>query len=249
MIIDAHVHINKTEKIDRHFSLSAFHSLMVASKVSKAIVMPNVSSEIPASDLNAQLLSSFRTLPPSQVYNFYPFLLISPWELNTIPQQIDNFTISGLKAHPSISRLAIDDDMWLPYFKIAEKHCFPIIVHCGRDPLSHVSHLITAAYNNPKTTFIAAHLGGNASDLVEEAINLAKEAHLDNLYFDTSAVKLPSLIGKAIQQLGSERIIFGSDEPYSDLRVSLYIMDLLHLHKVEKENVMKRNILRLLFNE
>ena len=109
--------------------------------------------------------------------------------------------------------------------------------------------IIKAAEKNNEVDFIAAHLGGNASDLIDEAIDLLKPLKLPNLYLDTSAVKLPWLIERATNELGFEKIIFGSDEPYSDLRVSKYCLDLADVDK--KGCIFFKNISQLLgvYNE
>jgi predicted TIM-barrel fold metal-dependent hydrolase len=46
MLIDSHVHIGKTEKTERFFSFDSYLELMKEYSVDKAIVMPNVSSDI-----------------------------------------------------------------------------------------------------------------------------------------------------------------------------------------------------------
>jgi len=215
-------------------------------EINNAVVIPNVSSEVKEFQANTYFMNDFNELPEVIKASLFPFLLMSPSLLCT--RQADYTEgIRGLKIHPSITRTAINDKKWEDIFKIASYRELPILVHCGRDPLSHISYLIDASENNPGNIFIGAHLGGNASELINEALILVEKANLDNLYLDTSAVKLPSLIDRAIKMIGAEKIIFGSDEPYNDLRVSLYIAELL-LTKTEegKELIMGLNMLRLL---
>ena len=99
----------------------------------------------------------------------------------------------------------------------------------------------------PNINFIAAHLGGNASDLVCEAIKLLEKETIDNIYLDTSAIKLPWLIETAIEKLGHDKIIFGSDEPYADLRVCKYCIDIAEVNR--KGLILAKNILTLINRE
>lgn len=242
-IIDSHVHIGKTEKIDRSFSFLGFNSFMESQGVSNSVVMPNVSSKISCSDLNAKFLGEFYSLEEYMRSKFFPFLLIDPDDRETI-KQIENYDVCGLKVHPSILQMNIYSHKWESFFEVAERRGIPILVHCGRNLISHISHLIRAANKYSNNIFIAAHLGGNASDLVSEAIDLVKESKLSNLYLDTSSVKLPYLIEKAVDILGPDKIIFGSDEPYSDLRISLYCLELTGVPY--KEKIMFDNIKKIL---
>jgi predicted TIM-barrel fold metal-dependent hydrolase len=241
--IDAHVHIGRTEKIDRSFSFLEFYSYMEDQGILSSVVMPNVSNKIYSSVLNNNFLTEFYSLEEKKRVRFFPFILGDPDDLDTL-RQMEDFFVRGLKIHPSILQIKINSKRWKPFFKVAEKRNIPILVHCGRHPTSHISHLIKAAKKHSNNIFIAAHLGGNASDLINEAINLVKESKLNNLYLDTSAVKLPCLVEKAVNVLGEDKIIFGSDEPYSDLRISIYCLELANIPS--KEKIMFNNIKEIL---
>jgi uncharacterized protein len=244
-IIDAHVHIGVTEKMERSFTLEEYHRLMNTVGISSAVVMPNVSNEISESLLNDRLLTEYSQLfKEGRRGSFFPFILLSLNDMETYDQTLDPL-VCGLKIHPSISRVPVGEE-WEPFFYIADERGLPVIVHCGRDPMSHVSHLLKAAKAYPNVNFIGAHLGGNASELIDEAIILVRDAKLANVYLDTSAVKLPFLIEKAIRELGANKIIFGSDEPYSDLRLSKYCFDLLNISDEQRELVAHKNIEYLL---
>ena len=243
-IIDAHVHIGLTEKIERYFTLEDFLRIMDSEHIDCAVVMPNVSSEISESILNKELLFEYAKLPDELRLRIFPFILISTRDTETYDQAMDP-CVWGLKIHPSISQIPVGE-AWEVFFYVADERKLPIIVHCGRDPRSHVSRLIETARLYPHVNFIGAHLGGNASELIDEAIGLVERAGLGNLYLDTSAVKLPFLIEKAVRKLGADKIIFGSDEPYSDLRLSRHCLDLLEISEKQMDLVAHQNISTIL---
>lgn len=242
-MIDGHVHIGETEKCTRYFSVESYIEFARSLLLQGAVIIPNISNNISTYNLNKKLLEEVEKYNGS--FKLFPFLLIEPNNKIVLDQIINNRKkIFGLKYHPSIYRNIISSNQLKPYINKARSFNIPILVHCGRDKKSHISHLIKAAENNLTTNFIAAHLGGNASDLIDEAITLLKPKQLPNLYLDTSAVKLPWLIERAANELGYEKIIFGSDEPYSDLRIGKYCLELADIDG--KGKIFFRNISQLL---
>lgn len=247
MIIDFHVHIGRTEKINRSFSFESFLRLMDNNDISQAVVMPNLSSVTKTSYLNAAFMKNYNNLDIVTKSRFYPFVVIDPNDLATF-DQIKKYAseIYGLKYHPSIATTPINNERLNPFLDEASKRQLLVLVHCGRHIKSHISHLIDCAKTYPDVTFIAAHMGGNASDLIEEAIKLVSLSKCDNIYLDTSAVKLPWLIDEGVKALGTSRFLFGSDEPYSDLRVGKYCVELTKLNIPDMRKIFYSNASLLL---
>jgi hypothetical protein len=120
------------------------------------------------------------------------------------------------------------------------------LVHCGRNKLSHISHLIKIAKIFKDVIFIGCHLGGNATDLIEEAIFLLGKEKLNNIYLDTSAGKLPHLIEEATKRLGIDKILYGSDEPYADIRIGKMCVELADISDDDKERIFGKNLLNII---
>jgi len=243
MIIDAHVHIGRTEKSDRSFDFFAYKKFMKNVGIDKAVVMPNISSIDTTFNLNDKFLFEYNKFKSDNI--FYPFILIDPNRVDIL-NQLEHFSqfIYGVKYHPSICRVVSDHPLMDKFYKWLEVNQKPIIIHCGRDGKSSIQYIILAAKKYPKVNFIAAHLGGNTTDLIEKAIKLLTIEKLNNIYLDTSAGKLPWLIEQAVLKLGSDKIIFGSDEPYADLRIGKYCVDLANIKG--KKEIFSYNINKLL---
>ena len=99
----------------------------------------------------------------------------------------------------------------------------------------------------PEVNFIVAHLGNDGSENVEEhlaAIELAKR--YPNVFLDTSDVVITRYLEMAIEELGPQRIVFGSDEPESDCRLEIFKIRNLKLPKEHEEMILGGNMLRLL---
>lgn len=243
MIIDGHVHIGKSEKRNDSYTFDFFINYMNKNNIDKIIAMPNISTEISFFELNKIFIKEYNKVIEKE--RIFPFLLIDPSNKLTI-KQIEKENIYGVKYHPSISRYHINDNILNPVLEICRKKKIPILVHCGRDKISSIKYLIIAAMRNPDINFIGAHLGGNATDLIEEALALLSNNKISNIYLDTSAGKLPSLIEYAVRVMGKEKIIFGSDEPYADFRIEKICVELTDLSKEIKECIFYKNISLLL---
>lgn len=246
MIIDSHVHIGKTEKSERFFTFKTYLELINKCNVDKAIIMPNVSNVISSIKLNDNFLTDYNNLLESEKNKLYPFLLIDPNDPLILDQIFNNLNlIKGIKYHPSITTTTCtDENIYNMLNKLPDN--FIVLVHCGRNWRSHISYLIKAAEDFKNLIFIAAHMGGNATDLIEEALNLLNKSFLKNIYIDISTCKLPWLIERAIWKIGDDKILFGSDEPYGDTLVTKYCLSLATIKKESYEKITYKNVLRIL---
>jgi len=244
MIIDNHVHIGESEKTRRIFTLEQYYNFMTSVGINFSLIMPNVSSVINASVLNREVIIDYRKSKLKKY--FYPLIIIDPKDKETLSQMVDySDLIYGVKYHPSVSETPLTDESLYPFMEVISEYKFPVLVHCGRNWRSNISYVIKSAKMFTSIMFVAAHLGGNASELIEKAIYALHKAKCDNIYLDTSAVKLPWLIEKAIEILGADKIMFGSDEPYSDLRIGKYCVELCNISKEVMDKIFYRNVGKL----
>jgi predicted TIM-barrel fold metal-dependent hydrolase len=243
MIIDSHVHIGKTEKTERFWSFNKYVEYMDKHDIDLTIAMPNVSNILSFPDLNHIFLSEYYNID-FRIKSRFKLLLLIDVDDASVRKQADMYSgfICGLKYHPSISRVNVDDVRFYRWVDVALERGWPILIHCGRDPISHIKYLVDMAKRMPRVNFIAAHMGGNSTDLIEEAIKLIKSRRVENIYLDTSNGKLPWLIEKAVNVLGKDRILFGSDEPYADVRVAKYLIELTNISTDAKECIFCKNV-------
>lgn len=248
MIIDNHVHIGKTEKSERFFNIKSYYELMKKNNIDKAVIMPNLSNIEETPSLNSVFLLKFRLQPQEVQDDLFPFILIDGKYKNEIRQQISRFNdyIYGLKYHPSIMEAEIVDRNLYDFFDLASIYNLPVLVHCGRHKRSHIFYITQVAKKFKDVNFIAAHMGGGATDLIEETISILEKEKLNNIYLDTSASKLPWLIEQAVKRLGSDKIIHGSDEPYADIRIGKICVELADISDNDKELIFGKNLLNII---
>lgn len=249
MIIDAHVHIGSSEKFDRFFEFDSFFNVMNENKIDKIVAMPNVSSVVTSKRLNYEFLMKYMDLEEDKKNKVYPFILMDRRESYLILDQLDEYSneIRGFKYHPSICQCPIDNPLLKVFLKRCEEYSIPVLIHCGRNKISHIKYIINAAKEFKNVDFITAHMGGQASDLIKESIQLLFKEKLNNVYLDISTSKLPYLIQHAINKLGSEKLIFASDEPYCDIRVTKYCFEMVEMTDDDRANIYYRNIEKIIF--
>lgn len=166
--------------------------------------------------------------------------------------RIKSLGLCGVKFHSEYQLFCPDEERMFPlYEKIAESGMLAVF-HGGWDPLSkdHVrgtpERFAEAVKNFPELTFVIAHLGGMLLwDDVEK--NLAGK--YDNLYFDVSVIAgyiEPEQLLRVIRCHGAERILFGSDCPWSEPAAEISMIEELPLSAAEKELIFYGNAERLL---
>ena len=94
----------------------------------------------------------------------------------------------------------------------------------------------------PDTKIILAHIGGFFSG--EAALNVA--ARRPNIWVDTSEIPYPGMVRKAVQLLGAEKVLFGTDAPACDIRLEILKVKLAGLTPEQESQVMYKNYARMM---
>ncbi len=116
--------------------------------------------------------------------------------------------VYGIKLHPFRSETAPDDPKLEPVYALAAHFGLPVVSHTGDSEHASVVHLYNAAKAHPDINFVAVHMDLDREG--EDAIALI--ADLPNLYGDTTWVSLKRTLC-AVEKCGSEKILFGTDNP------------------------------------
>lgn len=132
-------------------------------------------------------------------------------------------------------------------------HGYPIAQHAdeifsfadelGQTVLTHPDDMLdTLKYADkyPNMRLIVAHLGTN-----EEYVKIIREAKHQNIYTDTSGMASfkNNVIEHTVQQVGSEKILFGTDS-YS-CAFQRGRIDYANIAQKDKENILRKNALHL----
>jgi len=154
--------------------------------------------------------------------NKYPDRLIgfgttSPWygkkALEEI-RRISDFGFKGIKLHPFYQGFLLNDEIIYPVIEECEKYGLVVLFHTGTPVCAMPFQLRDLALRYPKVNFVMGHMGW--SDFWYDVVDAA--SGLGNIYLETS-YQMPSVIFNCINNLPNNRILFGSDWPYSNIEL------------------------------
>jgi len=234
-IIDAHVHIGAWPEFGLDFELQDLEAIMAQYGYSGAVVMPALVGN--RGEANQLLMK--------QVANDSRFYFFAWVNGTTTRAELDSYlpTIRGLKFHASISRTGIYEGRMRSALEWADRHTMPFLYHAGRTPISWPSKLMAIAPSYSKVKFIMAHLGGNAYDRIVDTLQQWPTLP-ENVWVESSTARHPDLLLRAIAQWGEDRVLFGTDLPFTDQRLNFDCLRYAGL--LEDEKFMGGNLLRLL---
>lgn len=127
-----------------------------------------------------------------------------------------------------------------PLIEIAREFDVPVTIHSGNF-FCHPLEIGEMASRFPDVTFIMDHMGYRYHVL--EAVLAAERC--PNLYLATTAVFEPHFIQMAINRVGVERVIFGSNAPLVIPRLQLEVIRALKLSSADEELIFGKTAARL----
>ncbi len=167
-------------------------------------------------------------------------------ELNTIK----NLGFKGIKLHPDDQNVMIDDIRYKRIIARASELGFITSIHAGFDTTSpcpiHAAPRPTARMldNVRPQKVVLAHMGSNLFyDEVERTL-VGKDVYLDTS-FSIHHIE-PGQMLRIIRNHGYQKILFGSDTPWTDQKKDLETLLQLELTPIEQDAVLYRNARQLL---
>jgi len=150
--------------------------------------------------------------------------------------------VKGIKLHPTTTLAHPTGTATLDLLALAADASLPVLFHCGDDPYTTPQTLALAAAEVPSCTVVFGHMGGYAH--VDDAIDAAREH--PNIVLETSAMPYPAKIAEAVDAIGVDRLVFGSDGPGCNPRLDLAQITALGLSAEQTEAIIGGNAVRLL---
>ncbi len=147
-----------------------------------------------------------------------------------------------------------DEEVMTPFINAVKKHKLMLLSHAS-EPVGHIypgkgavtpEVLYPFITSYPELTIILAHWGGG---LPFYALMPEVRKAMKNVFFDTAASPLlysPQIYEQAVQLVGAERILFGSDYPLLEQGRALKEITSLNLSEETKNLILAGNAQRLL---
>ncbi len=159
-----------------------------------------------------------------------------------LDRKFADWSFQGVKLHQCWETFSIDSEFFDEVAIWTEKHDLPLFIHLYSD--NEVTKIIGYKRKHPRLKLIVAHLFG-----LELFIN--DNFKDDNLFFDTSTIQLISnfRFKKAIDCVGTDKILFGTDSPYGakdNIRKNIDRISNLDISSKDKDLILGLNMKRLL---
>jgi predicted TIM-barrel fold metal-dependent hydrolase len=241
-ISDCHVHFGQCEFVES-LSLSEEEILNYADKygLKKLLVFPYA---VDLKERNRELVDL--ASDDSRIFGLVRFQAFSY-------ERIEDFLallgyskkIVGVKLHPSADRIPITHVAFDSLFKALNDLKAICLVHCGRwKEVSDYSFVFNRAKEFPDIKFIIAHMGGNEIANSRGAILQALTS--PNVFLDTSNCRLSILIKEAVDRIGAEKILFGTDYNWGSFMANFYTVLEAPISDDQKKLIFHENLNRLL---
>ena len=158
----------------------------------------------------------------------------------------------GVKIHPDYQGEYITHPGYIKILECARELDLVVVTHAGVDcgflgePVKCTPALTKKLIKKvPGAKLVLAHLGGN--EMVSEVLDTLVGM---DVYFDTAYVLRftdEKTFKEIVKKHGSDKILFATDSPWSDIKNDVAILKSFNLDKETEEKILSKNASRLLF--
>lgn len=265
MIIDAHVHVGDIRFLGKYRSYITYlpeslgdtfgPEILLKSMdelgIDKSVVFATKTHGLDfalANEEVARMVSSHED-------RLIGFAVINPLQANKAVEELKrcagDLGLKGVKLHPLSQGYriygAFHDSLVDLVVGEATKLKLPIIIHSGSSVFSHPLHIALLANAFPEVPIIIAHFGSSPESYgftAEDALSAAKMHR--NIFLETSKQPTLIIIKKAVETVGAERVIFGTDTPFGVPDIELKKIKAMRLSEDQERLILGGNIARIL---
>lgn len=174
------------------------------------------------------------------------YAVINPWQEpeRELERLAGDERFVGIKVHPSLHRYPVTGARYAPVWEFAESTGCPVLSHSEHlSPYDAPVLFQTVAERYPGTSIVLGHAGITPAG-VDEAIEAARR--YDSLWLEVCGSQMTGpLIRAMVDQVGSGRVLFGSDFPFIDQRMSLGRVVCAPLTESQRQDVLSGNARKL----
>lgn len=235
MIIDCELYLLDTPVIDRVYDIEALEALMGEAGIDRAVLMPPVVVKPDNYWLVKQIGDNTRFIPCALLNPHFGSEAVA--ELETGVQE---WGIRGLKLMPTKHGFHCATPVAHPLVAKCAELGIPVSIH-SEAGYAHPLAIAALAETYPEVPVIMDHMGYRY--YVPDAIEAARRT--PNIYLATTAVMEPHYIAKAIEVVGVERIVFGSNGPLAIPKMQVEVIRFLRLSPEEEALVLGGTLAKL----
>ena len=161
-----------------------------------------------------------------------------------VKRALGDWGFQGIKLHPLLHAFIPSDEAVLPIMEEAGQSGVPVLFHSGHPPFSLPWQIGEVAELFPDVPIIMGHMGHGHGCYIHGSITTAKK--YPNIYLETSGMPMHTKIKEAYEQVGSDRVMYGSDAPFHHHSVEMQRVRVSGLDDAALRKVFYENAARLL---
>jgi predicted TIM-barrel fold metal-dependent hydrolase len=181
---------------------------------------------------------------PKQVIGFasVPNPYFGRRALDELQRAVEVYGFKGIGELETQPADPVDNPLWIAVLEKAVDLKVPILVHGGHVPC------VAAARRVPEAVILLAHMGtGWGVHFNEELDTIEAVKDLPNVYLETGgSITAAGMIELAVEKLGAERIVFGTDNPLLDPAVQKAKITGANISEQSKARILGANMANIL---
>ena len=241
MIIDAHVHIGKSARLQ--ISVDGEFLVRVADELGfdKICCTDLTALFYDMHEGNRLLYEEMRHFPDRIIgYASLHSTRFGAEALENLTRCREGYGMRGLKIY-STPEASIAEPSTIPILEKCVEFDWPVLAHTTP---SECEYLMTRV---PQCKFMMAHAGGQPFAFGDWNRAIMMAQHFENLYLETASSTLDAgFVEKAVTALGPEKIIFGTDTPLLEPYAQRTKISETRIKAEERALIMGGNIQRLM---
>lgn len=250
--IDVHAHVGKTVANDIGQSVAGLIDRMDAAEISHAIPSPAAADRQAEGIANTRHMNDVVATAVREHPNRFPagFGLIEPRHeevaIEELLRILDDLGLAGISVHPMLEGYYLDTPLRIePIFEILDDRRALCLMHCSPDPGSGESPAAVRAVVS-KYTSVTTFLGHAFITPKQQADAIEIVLEFPHVYLDVAYQSDPEMTESLVRAVGSERVVFGTDQPfYPPGDVLRSVLD-AEISDVDKDNILFANVNRIL---
>ncbi|MFP3951094.1 MAG: amidohydrolase family protein [Candidatus Bathyarchaeia archaeon] len=234
MIIDAHTHLGAFPDFNVELDAEGLISLMDECDVEHSVVfsLPNRLTYDAIKEYPGRL-SGLVWVNPLQ----------GEAAEDEVRKAINGWGFKGIKMHPLLDSYLPDSEAVDPIMELARKYETPVLFHSGHPPWSLPWHFGNLAQRFPDVKIILGHMGHGHIVYINGSIDVAMKH--ENIYLETSGMPMHTKIKEAVEKVGVNRALYGSDAPFGHQAFEIKKVEVSGLNSPEISKVLGENALTL----
>lgn len=212
-IFDIHAHVHQTSDFQMtHTTPAEVAATMDKLGIDGGCVSSILSIHADCPLGNEMVRQAVRDYPEK----LFAYLTVSPHDHNVdLDEWFADPKFKGMKVHAAFHRSAINDPRYDFFYEYADAHSLPILFHAWEAVDS--VHIAQVAKRFPHTKLIIGHGAMRTWEIRREVITAVRT--YDNVFADTTvSVAYDGAVEWIVNEIGADRLCYGSDIPFYDCR-------------------------------